>query len=554
MPRNVTVTFEDGGTHVYQNVPDNVPPDFIEARASSEFKKKVTALDGGKAQVDPLKESTKMVLEGMGTGEKMLVGAGKAFDDAALGLKGIFTDLTPDEQDRAKRGRELTNQSTAATIGNIGGNLAMTAAPAIRGAAALAPVLGKGAVAQMAATGAVNAGIGAVTNPVLEGDSRAANAALSGVAAMGGDLAARGLSRVAQPIRQSEPVKKLLGEGVVPTPGQAAGGFVGRIEEKLQSVPLIGDLIKRSKDRAAEELNVAAIKRALPANAQGMVTQSGRDSIAEANRILSEGYDDVLGRITLRPDGQFLRSVVTIRNDPALGLPKAQQEQFIEIIRGNVLARLKNGQMPGDLAKRADSTLGSLASRYRSSGDADQRALGMALRDAQGAFRELLERNAGGADAEILKGLNKNYANLLRVERAASYVGSETGKFSPAQLQSAVRALDPSRNKRAFAQGRATMQDLSDPAKSVLGATVPNSGTVDRAMIAYLLGGGGAGANEYFGGPEYLTALGLSPLLYSRGGARYMSGGLPGQAVSSDALRGLAPYLGQLSRSVVESK
>jgi hypothetical protein len=560
MPRNVTVTFEGGGTHVYQNVPDQVPPDFIEARASSEFKRKVTALDGGKgkqAEIDPLKQSTKDALTGIGTGERMLIGAGKAVDDAALGLKGIFTNLTPEEQDRAKRGRALTEESTAATVGNIAGNLAMTAAPAIRGAQALTPAIASvlpKAVAPTVATGMTGAGIGAVANPVLEGESRSGNAALSGALSVGGDLAARGLARVAQPIMQSESVKKLLGEGVVPTPGQSAGGFVGRIEEKLQSVPLIGDLIKRSKDRAAEELNVAAIKRALPVNSKGAITQSGRESITEANRIISEGYEDVLGRITLKPDGQFMRSVVTVRNDPGLGLPAAQQKQLTDIVQGNILNRLKNGEMPGDLAKRADSILGSLASRYRSSGDADQRALGMAIRDVQGAYRELLQRNAGPADAEILKGLNANYANLLRVERAASYVGSETGKFSPAQLQSAVRALDPSKNKRAFAQGKATMQDLSDPAKAVLGSTVPNSGTVDRAMIAYLLGGGGAGANEYFGGPEYLTALGLSPLLYSRGGSRYMAGNLPGQQAISEGLRGLAPYLAQGARAVGESK
>jgi hypothetical protein len=484
----------------------------------------------------------------------LLVGAGKAFDDAALGLKGIFTNLTPEEQDRAKRGRALTDESGAAMVGNIGGNLALTAAPAIRGAAALAPVLGKGAAAQVGATGAVNAGIGAVTNPVLEGESRAANAALSGVAAMGGDLAARGVARVAQPIVQSGPVQKLLKEGVVPTPGQAAGGFIGRVEEKLQSIPVIGDLIKRGKDRAAEELNVAAIKRALPTNSQGAITQSGRESIAEANRILSEGYDDVLSRVTLKPDGQFMRSVVTIRNDPELALPAEHKAQFTEIIQKNILARLKNGQMPGDLAKRADSTLGSLATRYKSSGDADQRALGLAISNAQGAYRELLKRNAGPDDAAILDGLNKNYANLLRVERAASYVGGEQGKFSPAQLQAAVKAMDRSRNHRAFAQGRATMQDLSEPGKQVLGSTVPNSGTFDRAALAYLLGGGLSGGNEYLEGPGFLTAAGLSPLLYSRLGSRYMAGGLPGQAAAAESIRGLAPFLAQLSRASVEAK
>jgi hypothetical protein len=50
MPRNVTVTFNDGATHVYEGVPDNATPDQVEARASQEFGKQVTALDGGGTQ------------------------------------------------------------------------------------------------------------------------------------------------------------------------------------------------------------------------------------------------------------------------------------------------------------------------------------------------------------------------------------------------------------------------------------------------------------------------------------------------------------------------
>lgn len=49
MPRNITVTFADGSTHVYQNAPDNVSPDQVSARASKEFGKPVQALDGGRA-------------------------------------------------------------------------------------------------------------------------------------------------------------------------------------------------------------------------------------------------------------------------------------------------------------------------------------------------------------------------------------------------------------------------------------------------------------------------------------------------------------------------
>ena len=48
MPRNITVTFEDGSTHVYQNAPDNLTPDMVSSRAQKDFGKVVKALDGGR--------------------------------------------------------------------------------------------------------------------------------------------------------------------------------------------------------------------------------------------------------------------------------------------------------------------------------------------------------------------------------------------------------------------------------------------------------------------------------------------------------------------------
>ncbi len=46
MARNITVTFADGTSHVYQNAPDDVTPDAVESRASKEFGKAVKSLDG----------------------------------------------------------------------------------------------------------------------------------------------------------------------------------------------------------------------------------------------------------------------------------------------------------------------------------------------------------------------------------------------------------------------------------------------------------------------------------------------------------------------------
>lgn len=48
MPRDITVTFGDGSSHVYKGAPDDVTPDAVQARAEKEFGKSVSALDGGR--------------------------------------------------------------------------------------------------------------------------------------------------------------------------------------------------------------------------------------------------------------------------------------------------------------------------------------------------------------------------------------------------------------------------------------------------------------------------------------------------------------------------
>lgn len=48
MARTITVDFDDGTQHVYQNAPDDMTPEVVTERATREFGKKVARLDGGK--------------------------------------------------------------------------------------------------------------------------------------------------------------------------------------------------------------------------------------------------------------------------------------------------------------------------------------------------------------------------------------------------------------------------------------------------------------------------------------------------------------------------
>ena len=76
--------------------------------------------------------------------------------------------------------------------------------------------------------------------------------------------------------------------------------------------------------------------------------------------------------------------------------------------------------------------------------------------------------------------IDKAYANFKRIQRAAAGVGTEDGVFTPAQLLSAAKAMDRTKDKRAFSEGTALLQDLAAAGKEVMPSKIPDSGTAGR--------------------------------------------------------------------------
>jgi hypothetical protein len=60
MPRDITVTFEDGSQHEYKSAPDDITPDAVAERAQKEFNLPITHIDGGKSAEAP-KEAPSML-------------------------------------------------------------------------------------------------------------------------------------------------------------------------------------------------------------------------------------------------------------------------------------------------------------------------------------------------------------------------------------------------------------------------------------------------------------------------------------------------------------
>lgn len=345
--------------------------------------------------------------------------------------------------------------------------------------------------------GGLSGAVSSALNPVTQtGDywgqkqDQVALGALTGGAV---PLATGSLSRIVRPNASVDPnVALLRNEGVRPTVGQTLGGRWNALEEKLQSMPVIGDMIANQRGRSLREFNQASINRAVaPINQR--IEGVGQGAVQQAGDAISNVYDDALNRAgAFVQDRQFAQEVGQLRQ-MTQGMTPPMRERFNRVYQDLIASRTSQaGGMTSRTFKDVDSELGQLAGRYGRSQMASEQDLGDALIELQASVRRQMVR-ARPDVANDLANADAGWANLVRIEGAAKSAKNNEGVFTPAQLNQAVQAADRSVRKRATARGTALMQDLGNAGQAVLGNKVPNSGTADRLwMGAGTLAGTGA--------------------------------------------------------------
>lgn len=515
----------------------------------ADFEKKVFNTTPAKIGAEGLPEAIKETAKDFSGTAKFSIGAAGAVNKAAMRLKQLTGNLTKEDIQGLEEYKALEKESGAAVAGDIGMNILATINPATKvygaGKALAEKVLPQAAAKVLAPTAGAalsGAAITAATNPVQDGETEAGNIGLGTAGSVAADTLTRGASRVVRPIVQSAPVQKLLKEGVVPTIGQAAGGFVNKVEQQLESLPVVGWIISNSRGRAVKEMNEAAIRKALPEGNVATI-KAGREGIEQAGEVIDNAYNAAYGSIKgkVTADGSFRETLAKIPSREGIDLPPSMKERFETLMDDRVFARLKDGA-DAETLRNIHNSLGSLARKYRSSGDPDQRALGQAFAEAKGEVRGLVSRQSSGDFKQTLDALDSKYSALLTVEKASGYAGSKDGVFSAEAL------------KRAAKKGTSDMRDFADNSSDVLGKTVPDSGTAGRSLLplaTYAASGGAAAGNEQLGGPEWLTALAASPLLMSRMGSRYAVGDLPMQKAIAEALKRSTAQTSNIGRSVL---
>lgn len=353
------------------------------------------------------------------------------------------------------------------------------------------------------------AALSGATVPVLEGDfatEKAKQVALGGAFAPVGNA----ISRVVSPrASMNKNVSLLRKEGVTPSVGQTLGGTANRMEEKAVSLPLVGDMIRKARNSANDEFESAAFNRVLKPIGEKLPNgMKGHDAVSYTKDLLRNRYDSILDAIgTVKPDGKYLGSIKSLEN--IVKTTKMPNDKKLEL--NAVLDMIKetsdDGIMTSEGYKMLESALSKEVKRLSRSSNIFDNKMSGAVKQVRQELRDLLERQSGDL-ADDLANSNSAYAQFKRVEDAASKVGAEGGSFTPNQLNSSVKTLG---GKAQFASGNALMQDLTSAGKTVLGNTVPNSGTADRLML-----GIGASGGAYALDPMALGGLLGTASLYSK--------------------------------------
>jgi hypothetical protein len=441
-------------------------------------------------------------------------GIGAAADAGAFGLsdeiagmadwakgKGSLSDMIAMEN--ARKTGAFDAHPRASTIGSIAGGLTdlagggaltdlarvpgMTRMFAGRGAQKALPLMGDAAYG--AAYGAGNNN----DNRVL---GLAAGAAGGAAGSFIGNKATKAVGGMVGGVKNAA-IDYLKTAGVPMTGGQMLGGGWKSLEDKLTSIPLVGDIIKNRRAEGYNAFNQAAFDQAgKPISAS--IPAIGDMGLHRLDQRIGDAYSNALDGVSVNADPQFVSEFQNV-----IGQGKALPGQMADNADYTLRTRVgdsiaPNGDITGNNYQQALRGL-----RRDTRGLADQPYgydFGQVTGGAEHALDGLLDRQAPGV-VPAKKAADQTYRNYLTIEDAVKSAKNQIGDhgnviFTPAQLNAA------SVRKGGMAFNR-PLKDLAEAGQQVLPSKVPDSGTAGRAAVGLLAATAGGGATG--GGAGYMA-------------------------------------------------
>ncbi|MCO4879064.1 transglycosylase SLT domain-containing protein [Paraburkholderia caribensis] len=494
------------------------------------------------------------VSHGLGSsilGVQQLAGKGLA---QVPGLQSAGNWLANDATQRLNQtDADYKTYSDAHPVAAGAGNLVGSAAPAL-----LLP--GEGLVSGIGSTGArvaARAGVGAaqgavmgaaqgVQNPDQDFWSQKADQIKSG--AVGGAVAApvaAAVGRVLAPVG-SAAVRTLQNAGIRPTFGQAFGQAGSELEQKLTSIPFVGDLIRSGRNQAIGDFNraigndaLAPIGETVPAN----VAAGSEMNQFVADRI-GQRYDAIArnGRVML--DQPLQNDIASLqagiqRDAPALA------GRFNGVVQNQILNK-NGGNLTGDQWANTRSMINrSIRDHSGPNASSDDGVLAGYLGQLQDAITSNAEHYSNHGVQQDLAQANNAWARYKLLEKAAGSKPAQKADnvFTPSQYLDASRATQNAAQRATSAGGQGfPAQNLAQTAQPLLGNTVPDSGTAGR------LGAMGLVAGTLMSNP-LLAAKGALAALPYLPGVRNIAPALV--TARPAAVRAVAPYVARATPGTV---
>lgn len=414
----------------------------------------------------------------------------------------------------------------SAFAGNIGGG-ALAAAGLEAGAGGLAAKLGLGAKALPWVPRAADAAYGAISGANSNPNDPLKGALFGGAAGLGGGMFGRQIARSgggALAGVRNEGVQMLKDRGIPLTFGQAVsqsgrlGGMAKGIEDKLTSLPLVGDMINARRREGVQGFNAAAFKEGMapiaplipPVGQQG-VNNVGEQGISDMQKAVTGSYGRALDGVQVTPDAQFAQELSGLLQKGA-AIPRTGPE-FAHTVNASIAPHFNSPTGAVGGAQIQDILQTTRGTNFGN--DAMGNFANDALGDVGGAVSDLVGRHAPGV-IPALGAANSSYRNLNILADAVGKGANTGGLFSPAQLGMAARSNTTKfGGKISAASDTRPFFDLQRAGQDILPSKVPDSGTSGRlAMLAVpgLAGATGAGAGYAAGDVQTGSEAGLATL------------------------------------------
>lgn len=449
--------------------PDSMPPAQIEAEIARMLKQRAEPPMGGLEQFG---RGALQSVKDIGYGLQQL-GA------EAGGAAGLVAPETVQRLRREQDIRAAENapfmESGAGMAGYALGSIGSLLIPgtALARAGGTAAKVGQAVAAPRTVAGAATAGglLGAA-QPVGEEESRALNVGTGAAGGLVGNVAARSLARLAQPVTSvptpqvARAAERLTQAGVpVDVAARTGSENLRAVQRFLTDNPLSAGVMKKGQEATQTAFNRAALK---------LIGEQGDAAIPQVLDAADDRIGSVMDRVArenaIKIDDRMLSELAAIEESARLTLEPAKLAPIRNQL-DNILSKVgDDGRIPGDAYQRMRTIARELGQDPALAGVSKQ------LRET---IDSALERSAGPEAAAALKNARKQYRNLERIKESMS--ATETGDIP---IPALARATSVKRERGAALMGRGDA-DLARLARSAntMRDAFPQSGTAPRAAL-----------------------------------------------------------------------